>query len=139
MLPPVRTLLAVAVGGALGSTARYLLAGWVQQRAASARGAVALFPAGTLVVNLAGCFAIGCLAALLQERFAGDPALRTFLLIGLLGGFTTFSTFGWETLALARDGNFALAAVNVLASLALGLAAVWAGASLARWLSGGMP
>lgn len=130
----MRTLIAVALGGALGSTARYLLAGWAQQRAAGARGWLALFPAGTLAVNLIGCFAIGFLAALFQERLAGDPATRTFALVGVLGGFTTFSTFGLETFALARGGNLALACGNVGASVALGLAGVWAGTALARTL-----
>lgn len=130
----MRTLIAVALGGALGSTARYLLAGWFQQRAAGARGWLALFPAGTLAVNLIGCFAIGFLAALFQERLAGDPAIRTFALVGVLGGFTTFSTFGLETFALARGGNLALACGNVGASVALGLVGVWAGTALARTL-----
>jgi fluoride exporter len=122
----------VALGGALGSTARYLLAGWAQERAAGARGWVALVPAGTLTVNLLGCFAIGFLAALFQERLAGDPTTRTFAMVGVLGGFTTFSTFGLETLALARQGNLALAVGNVGVSVALGLAGVWAGSALGR-------
>jgi len=130
----MRTLVAVGLGGAVGATARYLLAGWLQARASATRGWFALFPVGTLAVNLLGCFAIGLLAALFQERLAGDPAVRTFALVGVLGGFTTFSTFGLETLALARDGNLALAFGNVGASVVLGLAGVWAGAALARTL-----
>ena len=128
----MRMLVAVALGGALGSMARWLLAGWVQARAVSERGALALFPAGTLAVNLTGCLLIGVLATLFEERLAGDPALRTFVLAGLLGGFTTFSSFGLETFYLLREGNLVLAFANAAGSLVLGLAAVWLGAVLAR-------
>jgi len=128
----MRLALAVALGGALGSWARWTLGGWVQRRASAASGGLALFPAGTLAVNLLGCLAIGCLAAWLEERGAVDPALRIFLLVGVLGGFTTFSSFGFETVALVRDGNLGLAATNVAASVAGGLAGVWAGLAMAR-------
>lgn len=130
----MREIVAVALGGAAGSVARYLVGGWVQQRASAGTGWIALFPAGTLAVNGLGCLAVGCLATLLGERLAVDPAVRTFTLIGLLGGFTTFSTFGYETIELARGGNFALAAANVAVSVALGLAGVWLGAAAARAL-----
>ena len=125
-------LLAIFLGGGLGSVARYLLQGAVQERAATARGWPALFPWGTLAVNLAGCLAIGLLAGLFEQRWLAAPTLRTFLLIGVLGGFTTFSTFGFETFALARGGNWALAAGNAGASVLLGLAGVALGAALAR-------
>ena len=125
-------LVAVVLGGALGSGARYLLQGWVQQRASAHSGWVAIFPVGTLAVNLTGCFAIGVLATLFQERLLVSPEARTFVLLGLLGGFTTFSSFGFETLALARGGSFLLALGNVLASVVLGLAGVWLGTALAR-------
>jgi CrcB protein len=128
----MRLLSAVAVGGALGSAARYLIQGWVQERAARAHGWIALFPFGTLAVNLVGCFAIGALATLFQERLMVAPELRSFLLLGVLGGFTTFSAFGFETVALARDGNFALVAANVSASVVLGLVGVWLGVALVR-------
>jgi len=130
----VRLLATVALGGALGSGARWLLTGWVQRRASGASGPLALFPAGTLAVNLLGCFAVGLLATLFQERLAASAELRTFVLVGVLGGFTTFSAFGFETFALARAGNLALAAVNALGSVALGLAGVWLGVALARVL-----
>lgn len=128
----MRHLIAVALGGALGSAARYGLQGWAQERAARAHGWIALFPLGTLAVNLAGCFAIGALAALAQGRLLVTPEARSFLLVGVLGGFTTFSAFGYETVELARAGNVALAAANVGASVAFGLAGVWLGAALAR-------
>ena len=127
-------LAVVALGGALGSMARWAMGGWVQGRAAATRGAVALFPTGTLAVNLLGCLLIGVLATLFEERFAGDPALRTFVLVGLLGGFTTFSSFGFETFALMRAGNLLLAGVNVAGNLVVGLAAVWLGAAVTRLL-----
>lgn len=133
----MRLALAVALGGALGSWTRWSLGGWVQRRSSATSGAAALFPAGTLAVNLLGCLAIGFLAAWLEERGAVDPALRVFLLVGVLGGFTTFSSFGFETVALVRDGNFALAATNVAASVGGGLAGVWAGLVAARWIGGG--
>jgi CrcB protein len=123
----------VALGGAIGSVARYLVQGWVQT-AAESRGRLVAFPWGTLVVNLSGCLAIGLLAGLFQERLLVAPETRSFVLIGILGGYTTFSSFGWETLALARDAGFALALGNVVASVALGLAGVWLGAAIARGL-----
>lgn len=123
----------VALGGAIGSVARYLVQGWVQTTAES-RGRLVAFPWGTLVVNLSGCLAIGLLAGLFQERLLVAPETRSFVLIGILGGYTTFSSFGWETLALARDAGFALALGNVVASVALGLAGVWLGAAIARGL-----
>ena len=130
----MRLLASVALGGALGSAARWLLSGWVQRRADAASGPIALFPAGTLAVNLVGCFAIGLLATLFQERLAASGELRTFVLVGVLGGFTTFSAFGFETVALARAGNLTLAAGNAAASVVLGVAGVWLGVALARVL-----
>lgn len=130
----MRSVLGVAVGGAVGSMARYLLQGWVQRRTAAATGWLPLMPSGTLAVNLLGCVAIGLLATLFQERLAVDPALRSGLLIGVLGGFTTFSAFGWETLGLLRAGNVLLAGAYVAVSVALGLAGVWLGIVVARWL-----
>ncbi len=130
----MRHLLAAALGGSLGSVARYLLQGTVQRRAGEAHGWAAVFPWGTLTVNLLGCLLIGFLAVLFEERLAIAPATRTFVLIGLLGGFTTFSSFGFETWALLRDGNFLLALANVATSVTLGLVAVVVGAMLARAL-----
>lgn len=127
----------MASGGALGSLARWLLSGWVQRRAGDGTGWLPLVPAGTLAVNLTGCLAIGFLATLYEERLAVDPALRTFALVGVLGGFTTYSAFGFETVALLRSGNVALAVANVTASLVGGLGGVWLGVALARAAGGG--
>ncbi len=114
----------VALGAVLGASGRYLLAGWVSRLVPTP------FPWGTLAVNLLGCFAIG-LAWGLGERALWAPSFRTFLFVGVLGAFTTFSSFGLETLHLLRDGDLARAAGYVLGSNALGLALVWAGLALA--------
>jgi CrcB protein len=113
----------VAIGGALGSVARYACA------LAAVRWVGLTFPWSTLFVNVTGSFAIGVLAALVAAD--GRPLLgadgRAFLLVGILGGFTTFSSFSLETLALARSGALAAAAFNVVLSLVLCLAGVWLG------------
>lgn len=122
-------LLLVGVGGFIGSVLRYLVSGWVQQASRSID-----FPYGTLVVNVAGCFAIGLLAHLADTRGIFSAELRTLVFVGVLGGFTTFSTFGNESLNLARDGSPSLAAINVGAHVALGLGAAWLGRTLAYWI-----
>jgi|SRR5882672_11984865 len=113
----------VAVGGALGSVARYASTVFIARTTAST------LPWGTLAVNASGSLVIGLLAALLAANgkplVAGDA--RAFLLIGVLGGFTTFSSFSLETLALARAGAWAAAGANVMGSVVLCLVAVWLG------------
>lgn len=129
---PPYAVLWVGLGGFLGSALRYLLGGWVQRLAP-----VADFPAGTLAVNVLGCLAIGGVAGLVELRHGLGPGVRLFLLVGLLGGFTTFSSFAWETLELARSGTAAalpLAFANVVLQVALGLAAAWAGLVITRLL-----
>lgn len=122
--------LLIAAGGAFGSVLRYVLQGAVQ------RWAGGTFPAGTIAVNLLGCFAIGALSA----AFAG-PALvreeyRIGLTVGVLGGFTTFSTFALESFNLAAIGENRFAWANVVVSCALGVAAVWLGYRLVEhWLA----
>ena len=122
--------LAIALGGAIGATLRYAVAGWVQ----ASRWVPASFPSGTMVVNVSGSFAIGVLTALFYGRFVVAPATRTFLLVGVLGGYTTFSTFGLETFTLIEEGSLGLAAVNAFGSVLLGLMGVAAGLALGRWL-----
>lgn len=119
-------LLVIGVGGAVGSILRYILAGLVQQT-------VIAFPLGTLVVNVSGCLAVGFLSERLSE-VPVDPLYRTGILIGVLGGFTTFSTFSLETMKLAEDRQFALALLNVAASMLTCLLAAWAGIRFARWM-----
>lgn len=115
-------VLLIGAGGFVGSVLRYWLSGLAQ-------GAVrdSLFPWGTLAVNLVGCLAIGVVAQLAEARGAFSPETRLLLVTGLLGGFTTFSAFGNETLLLLRDAERGLAAANVLANVVLGLACVQLG------------
>lgn len=121
------TYVYIIAGAAIGAPLRYYLGGRVQ----TAFGGV--FPSGTLIVNLVGCLAIGLLFGFAEARDAPlSREARLFLVTGLLGGFTTFSSFGWETVALLRNEDFGLAFLNVLLSVAVGLIAVWAGFSTAR-------
>ena len=88
------------------------------------------FPYGTMAVNIVGCLAIGCLNGLAETRQMFAPEARLFLLVGLLGGFTTFSTFGYETLALLRDAEIGAALANVIVQVTIGLLCVWLGYGL---------
>ena len=119
----MRTLFLVALGSALGGAARFLLAGWVGARLGES------FPWGTVLVNVLGSALIGALAA--QEEML-SPEARQFLMVGVLGGFTTFSSFSLQTLRLAQDGDWVRAAGNVLGSVALCLAAVAVGYRVSR-------
>ena len=114
-------LILVAVGGALGSVSRYALSTAVQ------RFSSPFFPYGTFVVNVLGCLVFGIIMGAARERFVLGPSERAFLLIGILGGFTTFSTFSYETFALLQDGEFARAFANAAGQLICGLVALWAG------------
>jgi fluoride exporter len=131
-------LLYIAIGGGVGSVLRYLLGGWTQRVAGGAAGGVAgtavgAFPFGTLVVNALGCLAIGVLGALFAMHRVRDE-WRLMLAVGLLGGFTTFSSFAFETLTLAEDGARGRALSNLLLTNALCLLAVWLGYRLTqRW------
>jgi len=115
----------VGSGGFLGALARYGLGGFVHRFLP-----FATFPFGTLAVNLVGCFAIGVLGGLTETRQLFAPEFRTFVFIGVLGGFTTLSTFGYETYALMRDSEYALAAANVGLQVIGGLTLVWLGWAL---------
>ena len=112
----------VGVGGFLGTVLRYGLGGWVSRMKAGWT-----FPIETLVINVAGCLLLGFLAGLAEQRgvFAGTS--RAFLFIGLLGGFTTYSTFGYETFHLLRGGQWSLATLSVGLQLVLGIGGVWLG------------
>jgi CrcB protein len=117
----MNNVLLVGIGGFIGSALRYLLGGYVQQSSKS------IFPYGTLAVNVLGCFVIGFLSQLAENRGAFSSEARTFIFIGILGGFTTFSSFGNETLNLARDGEMLNAFANIGLNVFLGLLAVWLG------------
>jgi CrcB protein len=124
----VKEVMAIAVGGAVGSVLRYGLSVWVHGLAG--RG----FPYGTLVVNVLGCFAMGWLFVMFLERFAASPVWRAGLLIGVLGGFTTFSSFSIETWQLMEEGELAKVVLNVLGSVLLCLTATGVGMWLGRSL-----
>lgn len=118
--------LAVAVGGALGSMARFGLGGWVADWLGNR------FPYSTLLVNLLGCLLMGILVVLLTERWVVAPQWRAFALVGLLGGFTTFSSFSLEAYTLLRLQQWLAAFFYLAGSLLLGLLALAAGIALAR-------
>ena len=124
----------IALGGGGGSVLRYLVQGWVQ--AAAQRLGMRPFPLGTLLVNISGCFAIGFLATL----FAGPRMIREdyrfAIITGILGGYTTFSSFSWESNQLANEREFLLASVNVGVSVVVGLIATWLGRELVVSLYG---
>ena len=122
-------LLLVGAGGFLGSVLRYLASGAVQSAARYVH-----FPWGTLAVNATGCLFIGFLTGLAETRGVFSLEQRLFLITGFLGGYTTFSAFGYETFFLARSGEAALAAANVCGQVLAGLAAVWIGHQLAALL-----
>lgn len=124
-------LLLVGAGGALGAVARYLVSGLVQSRAGGP------FPWGTLAVNVSGCLVMGLLAGFAEARGLMSPAARAFLVIGGLGGYTSFSAFGNETIGLALERDVIGASLNVGLSVVLGIGAVWAGRALALLLAGG--
>ena len=120
-------LLLIALGGAAGTLARYGTGALL--RGPSERGG---FPYGTLAVNLLGCFVIGYLQGLFADRWLVREEYRVAVLVGFLGGYTTFSTFGWETTAMLHDGQWVRASANLLASNVLGVLLVMVGYSLAR-------
>ena len=115
-------ILLVGFGGFIGSVMRYLASGYVQQATKSVG-----FPYGTLAVNVIGCFIIGFLAQLAESRGVFTSESRLFVFTGILGGFTTFSSFGNETINLVRDSQMMNAFANVGANLVIGLFAVWLG------------
>ena len=121
----------IALGSALGGVARYWLSGVVARRFGEA------FPAGTLIVNITGSFVIGFVATLTDPggRLLMSVTARQFIMLGVLGGYTTFSSFSLQTLALARDGEWLFAALNAIGSFVLCLFAVWLGDYLAVLLN----
>ncbi len=116
----MKQMLLVGLGGFAGSIARYKIGGMILHHSASWR-----FPLSTFAVNLAGCFVIGALAALVEQRDYFSADTRLFLFTGLLGGFTTFSAFAYEGVFLLRRGEIAVASAYALLSVVGGLAAVW--------------
>jgi CrcB protein len=122
----MKGILLVAIGGAFGSVARYKLSGWVLHHALDWR-----FPAGTFTVNVVGCLLAGVLAGFAEKQNLLSPETRLLLFTGVLGGFTTFSAFGLETMHLLRRGDVLIAGANVVLSVLAGLAALWLGLAMA--------
>jgi CrcB protein len=122
-------LLLIAAGGGIGSVLRYLVQGWGQKLANGS------FPLGTLIVNVLGCLSIGFLNYIFSGPIIIRQEYRIALTVGLLGGFTTFSSFGWETFALANERQGLAAIMNLLLSVTLGFSAVLIGYRLGeKWL-----
>ena len=119
-------LLLIGLAGFTGTLTRYWMSGVVARRYGET------FPAGTLVVNLVGCFLVGLLFYVLQERFLVNQTARTVILIGFLGGFTTFSSFGLQTFTLLQEREVAWALLNLGIANAGGVLLVWAGYTLGK-------
>jgi fluoride exporter len=124
----MQRLIFIGLAGFAGTLMRYWLSDWTARRFGET------FPTGTLVVNLIGCFLAGLLFCLMFDRYLVSPTVRTVVLIGLLGGFTTFSSFGLQTFTLLRDGEMGLALFNIAISNVGGLLMVWVGYSVAKSL-----
>ena len=120
----------ICVGGAIGTGARYLISGWTARRFGPS------FPFGTLAVNLIGCFLIGAILHVALTTAIVSPDLRVILAVGVMGGFTTYSGFNFETLQYLREGAWLLGILNVFVMVGVCLAAGIAGLASARWLVG---
>jgi len=119
-------LIMLAIGAILGAFSRYFLGGWLNTTD---------FPYGTLLINVSGCLVIGLFGTLASEKLSIDPNLRIAIQIGFLGSYTTFSSFGYETLRFFDEGNLRAALLNVLGNNGIGLIAVWIGMVMARALN----
>jgi len=115
----------VLLGGGIGSLARFVLGTAIMNRLGGS------FPWGTVIINITGSFLIGFIMTTLTERLSPHPNVRLLLVVGFLGGYTTFSSFEWETLGLVRDGARWLGLLNAVGSVVVGYAAVWLGVALA--------
>ena len=120
----MRSILRVGAGSFIGGVFRYLLTNWTYKTLDPS------FPYGTLAVNVLGCLVIGFLAGLAESRGTFTIDARLFLFVGVIGGFTTFSAFAWETFALARNSQSITSLMNVCLQLGLGLAGIWLGSLL---------
>ena len=124
------TYIFVALGGAVGSLSRYLLSTWIYNKTQQ------IFPLGTFVVNILGCFLLGLFFTLSLDRWVISPEIRIMIAVGFLGGFTTFSTFGLETINIIKEGNLHIALLNVGLSVFVGVLAVWLGMEIANFFRG---
>ena len=121
-------ILMIGAGGFFGAILRYLVSGWAHRMAGTS------FPYGTLTVNVLGSFLLGFFFIIAQERFMISPQIRSFIAIGLLGAFTTYSTYSFESIMLLKEAMYILATLNITLNLVLGLFAVWLGMTLARFV-----
>jgi CrcB protein len=126
--------LVIGLGGALGSMLRFGVGSLIDT---NVQKTGQIFPWGTIVVNITGCFVIGFIFTIStsEGRLFLSPLTRNFITIGILGGYTTFSSFSWQTLTLAQSGQMWGAVANVLLSVVLCLVGVWLGAMLAGWVN----
>ncbi|MCE5312114.1 MAG: fluoride efflux transporter CrcB [Nitrospiraceae bacterium] len=122
----MRTYLYIGAGGFFGAIARYALSSWIGQ------GWGRNFPLGTFLINMTGCFMIGLVMTLLTERMLVNPNIRSFICIGFLGAYTTFSAFEYETSELLKDGEQLVAALNIFLSVVVGFVSLKIGEALAR-------
>jgi len=114
----------VLIGGGIGAVARYMVGGAIAERIGGR------FPLGTLVINVTGSFLIGLLMTLFTERLQPHPNWRLLLIVGFLGGYTTFSTFEYETFRAVQEGGKWIGLLNVVGSVGMGYIAIWIGASI---------
>jgi CrcB protein len=120
--------IAIIAGGGIGAATRFAFSAWIGQRWGRS------FPLGTLIINVSGSLLIGLLMTLMAERFTENPVWRLFLVVGILGGYTTFSSFEYETGKLITDGEYLYATLNVVLSVVVGFTALKAGEVLAKVL-----
>lgn len=119
-------VIVVGIGGGIGAVARYLVSTWAAERFGSD------FPYGTLIVNVVGCFIIGAFMVVVTERFIASPYWRLLVAVGFVGGLTTFSSFGFETIKLVESAQLQWAAYNILTNFIFGFFATWLGMTVAR-------
>ena len=122
-------IILVGLGGFIGSSLRFAMSGWVQRMFPYSQ-----FPYGTMSVNVLGCLLIGYLGGVAEQRQTLEAGTRLFLLVGVLGGFTTFSTFAYESLALAQDSLYFKMMLNVVVQVVIGFSAAWLGLIVARFV-----
>ncbi len=129
------TAVLLAIGGAAGTNARYWLGWWLGEASWRAHTEwLSVFPLGTFTINVTGSFVLGLVGVIFLDKMPEYRAWFLLLGTGFCGGYTTFSTFEWETLKLLRDESYWIAAANVLASVAFGFVGVWLGATLGEWI-----
>ena len=123
-------IILVGIGGFIGATLRYLIGNWIQNLLDNPE-----FPYGTLLVNLIGCLIIGFIIAISETQDNISQEIQIFLTVGVLGGFTTFSAFGIDTVNFIRNGDLHLGAINIVLQMTLGILAAWLGLITWKWIA----